>query len=220
MYPRSYSCISGSANLGDPRTHRLCARSGRVSNQVLMSEDGGIRPNSSNTLEQPPINLPNHQGVGGEFIHGSGWATTTPGPHLTTQYPLQYNTTASSDATNSGVGSTAPETRVPVPPAAAHFQGASDWCQTPMAAMIAAATTQGRQPGPSSCAALPPVSGNTDMHPGGLQRTQRDRNHIIINRRDGNRCLPKVKYTRQFMGVHQHCHWQARMSPANRSHPL
>ena len=33
-----------------------------------MSEDGGIRPNSSNTLEQPPINLPNHQGVGGAFI--------------------------------------------------------------------------------------------------------------------------------------------------------
>ena len=34
-----------------------------------MSEDGGIRPISSNTLEQPPNVLHNHQGVGGPFIH-------------------------------------------------------------------------------------------------------------------------------------------------------
>ena len=116
-----------------------------------MSEGGGNRPNSSNTLEQPPDDLPNHQGVGGLFIHGSGWATTTPGPHLTTQDPLQFNTTASSDAANSGVGSIASQAQVPVPPAAAHFHDASNWCHSPMAAQIAAATTQGRQPGLPSC---------------------------------------------------------------------
>ena len=133
---------------------------------------GGDRLNTCNTREHTSDNPSDRPGVGGMFMHGSGWATTPPGPHLTTQHPLQFNNTASSNATNSCVGSMAPDSRSPASPDAAYFHDASNWCHSPMAAMIAAATTQGQQPHLHPSATMPQGPGDAGTHPGGSQRAQ------------------------------------------------